>query len=362
MRQHGIDNQRELVVRIERNMMAESMNRLVHQPPNDLVVTGRRASIASTNVFAIGNTIREAGFDYFVPIPRSNQVNLGERTAVLDVVTPAPASVASALENDEYTNSNEFLDEIDGTNDNIGAMVDVSENETIAMVDNDWKLDQFIDDADDGEDWGRLDDNVLIDGEAMVDVGNNQTVAVVDYDPDCQLDPIDVGGEESVAMVDDNEYWNLDRLFAESHTIALEIEPIQYCDEANVDDEVNDGVEANAVGEENADDEANADNEANAGGEADTGGEATKTLNAETEEEKEFSSSLFNDFQPFERLASVPFSMAGRPRAMSIDSYSNQPAKIRPRSRRSSILAVPKLETVVKETIDDILADVQNLF
>lgn len=38
--------------------------------------TGRRASIASTSMFAIGNEVVEAGFDHFRRIPISQQVHL----------------------------------------------------------------------------------------------------------------------------------------------------------------------------------------------------------------------------------------------------------------------------------------------
>lgn len=34
-------------------------------------------------------------------------------------------------------------------------------------------------------------------------------------------------------------------------------------------------------------------------------------------------SQLFNDFHPFRRLANLPFTAAGRPRALSVDCYAN---------------------------------------
>lgn len=41
----------------------------------------RRASIASSNLFVVNNTVREVGFDYLPQIPRSNQVNVGASTS-----------------------------------------------------------------------------------------------------------------------------------------------------------------------------------------------------------------------------------------------------------------------------------------
>lgn len=70
---HGIN--RELVVGLERNILADSLSYLMHQPMTEAQAVGRRrASVASSNVFVIGNNVREAGFGYFRKIPRSNQV------------------------------------------------------------------------------------------------------------------------------------------------------------------------------------------------------------------------------------------------------------------------------------------------
>lgn len=54
---------------------AESLSYLNNQPINPQQgITRRRASVASASLFAIGSNVREAGFDYFARIPRSNQV------------------------------------------------------------------------------------------------------------------------------------------------------------------------------------------------------------------------------------------------------------------------------------------------
>lgn len=82
--QHDI--KRELVVKLERNIVAESLSYLNQRQMNHLTqssnaqnsqrsqIPQRRASIASTSLFAINNTVREAGFDHFRKIPRSNQI------------------------------------------------------------------------------------------------------------------------------------------------------------------------------------------------------------------------------------------------------------------------------------------------
>lgn len=71
---------------------------------------------------------------------------------------------------------------------------------------------------------------------------------------------------------------------------------------------------------------------------------------------------LQNDFQPFDRLENVPFSVTGRPRAMSV-SANFAPVEVRPRvpRRRNSILAIPTLKTIPEE-LDEIIVDIEKLF
>lgn len=79
MKKHGI--KRELVVKMERNFIADSLSYLTNQTTSIQSSKGtkqppRRASVASTSLFAMGDRIREAGYDFFGRIPRSNEVQL----------------------------------------------------------------------------------------------------------------------------------------------------------------------------------------------------------------------------------------------------------------------------------------------
>lgn len=79
----------------------------------------RRASIASTSLFAIGNNIREAGFDHFLKIPRSNQV----QTSAISSAQPGQHSFAinegastsgtSGVNVDNFNNASHAFDEYD---------------------------------------------------------------------------------------------------------------------------------------------------------------------------------------------------------------------------------------------------------
>lgn len=74
---------------------------------------------------------------------------------------------------------------------------------------------------------------------------------------------------------------------------------------------------------------------------------------------------LFNDFQPFDRLPNVPFSLSGRPRAMSLDvnlddvslddefvNLLQRRKRLPRRPRRHSILAIPSMDTIEEENGD----------
>lgn len=73
---------RELIVRLHRNPTVDVLSHLENQPTNTTqAVSRRRVSIASSNVFLIGNNIREAGFDFYQRTPRLNRVNVGASTS-----------------------------------------------------------------------------------------------------------------------------------------------------------------------------------------------------------------------------------------------------------------------------------------
>lgn len=54
--------------------------------------SNRRASVASTNLFVVGNNVQDMGFDYLQKIPRSNRVNFGHVTSGTDVIATASTS------------------------------------------------------------------------------------------------------------------------------------------------------------------------------------------------------------------------------------------------------------------------------
>lgn len=86
-REHGI--KKELVVVLERNIQADTISHLKNQPTNARAVSNRRASVASTSLFAFGNDVREAGFDFFGRIPRSSRVMVYSSTSTNATVDSA---------------------------------------------------------------------------------------------------------------------------------------------------------------------------------------------------------------------------------------------------------------------------------
>lgn len=90
-------------------------------------------------------------------------------------------------------------------------------------------------------------------------------------------------------------------------------------------------------------------------------------------EERRWARTLFNDFDPFQRLPNQPFKISGRPRAMSVDTAqsaiasgaSASPAPLpKPnprRGRRLSSMAIPKLETIF-EVEEEFGSDIESLF
>lgn len=96
MRQHGINQ--ELVVTINRDIRADSLgylaNRanLANQPIN--AIPRRRASVAGGSLFSINNNVREAGFDFFQKIPRSNQVKVGANASSCNNDSAGPSRIS----------------------------------------------------------------------------------------------------------------------------------------------------------------------------------------------------------------------------------------------------------------------------
>lgn len=67
---------------------------------------GRRASIASTTLFSVGQMVRDVGFDYLQKIPRSNQVVLGGANSNNDdKVVPTSAKAGDVPEQQNAGNS-----------------------------------------------------------------------------------------------------------------------------------------------------------------------------------------------------------------------------------------------------------------
>lgn len=148
MKKHGIE--RELVVKMERNFMADSLsyltNQQMNQPSHASQRLQRRASVASTSLFAIGNSIREAGYDYFGKIPRSNHVqmatsssttqpsgfglNEGASTSSDKRVVDAKKNDSNAIKNCDYEYEDvEYLDSSHSEDGNI------DQNSIIVTVD-----------------------------------------------------------------------------------------------------------------------------------------------------------------------------------------------------------------------------------
>lgn len=134
---------RELVVRLDRSVVADAMSHLIHhprpnvQPNRPNAVSTRRGSVATTNLFLVNNVVREAGFDRFEKIPRSTVVNLEAREH---------QSIRAAEDDDDHDDEELILEEfrqqiehleiVDGANQNdaTGATVQNSEAGETATV------------------------------------------------------------------------------------------------------------------------------------------------------------------------------------------------------------------------------------
>lgn len=76
--EHNI--KKNMCVKLERNFIADSASYLQHASNQTIENKNRpkrRVSVASTQLFEVGNSVREVGFDYLERIPRSTRVNFG---------------------------------------------------------------------------------------------------------------------------------------------------------------------------------------------------------------------------------------------------------------------------------------------
>lgn len=277
-------------------------------------------NVASSNLFAINNNIREAGFDYFGRIPRSNRVRLFEesdvnvgastsqesrasRTSTLAIAT-ADEEVEEAEQQDEYT---QYAFSDDG---NVCTQQDLPELylvEPIAIQS--VPFDPF--------------------GEEIESLYVDEAIAIqsVSFDPFgaeieslYQFDEVNAADETgkpnvstlAIATVEGDQeectqYEFLDQFDSIGETIEYE----DFC---------SDQLFAEIFNDLNIDEAIPEDRET---GEMASfpSGEARSTIAQQV---------LFNDFQPFDRLPNTPFEMSGRPRALSLDSHFNSAIEEQP--------------------------------
>ena len=393
LRHHGIT--RELVVRLERNLPAESLSYLNNQPINPQQgITRRRASVASASLFAIGSNVREAGFDYFARIPRSNQVMINSAStndqepiastsdqpsdqltdATVSISTDAqrmpidqqdegdyetsdilePVELSPLHERDEDSFGGEQANVSNGT-DPFGEDVETlyydedeitEQNNEREVVDDVATVEcEFIDDIDD--------ENLYID--QLFNEETDETdpfgehIETLYYDEDDLIEQNSENNEDDVidcaATVDgdpndDIENLYLDQFFIEETeetnevVIALAIEPLKHNEDGIDGRPAVEFVDPKIqLVEQNEDD--------------DDGGPTFETIDSNTVATANNSSNgsqemarrvLHNDFQPFHRLPNVPFRLSGRPRAMSVD-WNFSPASAEPNTQPAQAVA-----------------------
>lgn len=149
----------------------------------DQAVRRRRASVASSNVFIIGNNVREAGSDYFRKIPRSNQV--------AGLIRNAGTSQNNVIQNP--------------------VSVDTSGASTSQGANNNWPTTQ-INDEPQYQDIEYLDES----DEDFTDVNeSNAIVETVEINPNAVAVVATVPFEEEHLYLEDDETWCIDEMFAE---------------------------------------------------------------------------------------------------------------------------------------------------
>lgn len=74
LKENGIT--RELTVKLDRNFKVEALKQFNTDQRQHNEIPNRRASVAGTNVYRIGNEIRETGFDYLGRVRRPSRVQI----------------------------------------------------------------------------------------------------------------------------------------------------------------------------------------------------------------------------------------------------------------------------------------------
>lgn len=138
LREHGI--KKELVVVLERNIQADIMSHLKNQPTNAKAISSRRASVASTSLFAFGNDVREAGFDFFERIPRSSRVMVSSSTSTIATVDSAHGIASGQQVNltqqtpTEQNAPAEPAEPINATNATVDSAQDVASDQEVNSI------------------------------------------------------------------------------------------------------------------------------------------------------------------------------------------------------------------------------------
>lgn len=337
LKKYGIT--REPVVVLERNFKADSLGYLNKQSANPAQIQSRRrVSVASTSLFNIGNQIREAGFDFFQRIPRSTEVNLGASTSGTGMLNASMAinGINCGASNNEATSA--VVQPIEPIEPNDANDIFGDEIETL-----------YWDEAETHQTGANamVESNELFDFDEEIeslywDDAETDAINAMNIEPN---EPFDFGdGIESVctdnAMPNENHQTNAFYPFGEQIDRLYQDEDIPYSSNEVVD--TGDTLEHPAVP-------------------ANSNDATIAMIEPNNEKEQQESRKLQNDFDPFCRLENVPFSVTGRPRAISVSAnFAPQPIRRPSRPRRLSCIAVPSLDTIPEE--DDILPDIANLY
>lgn len=363
---HGIT--RELAVVLERNFRIESLNFLnsrLQNPSHTAPTHHRRASVAGTTLFNVENNIQETGFDYLPRIARSNIVAINN-TSTMPTIAPAQptiavvcrnrpggfgfgvnegASTSQAVTNDEYEYTNfrhlHTSESSESSDDDLGEDTNVPNELNEGGVHG---VHDSGEESDNDDDFGlkslfieqiEADTNVpneLNDGFGIDEHTTSQTVDNVNEDG------VRDSGEES----NNDDDFGLKSLFTEPFEARIAM--------------------------------ANTPMDKNESNKSTTSVESGTSQANESVEEAETGRigriGILNNYNPFDRKkCSLPFTLSGRPRAISVDSVAQAaqtndiPAGVkvssalptvrpdRPNIRRrlSTYMAVPTLDTILED-------------
>lgn len=318
MRLHGVlDN---CFVPLVRNMQAECLLWLAETEPNapneeqqlqqqlqqqaqlpsqaSGFNNNRRASVASTNVFAIGNEVVEAGFDHFQRVP-----NLSSAVVSHEHDQEVPSSPTQDNRDDHHDSFDSF--EASLFNDTFENRLNITaqNNESDATVAN-----------------------------AEVESKTGQTVATVaNTEVDIQTGEIDATATNA----------EIDMPTGQAVATVSNTEVVVPTDESDANIKVD--APTGATSTKNANTEENVPTNATV---------APKTVKLV----------LANSFNPFRRLPNPAFTINGRQRALSVDSRPTNEAPIQAptiRQRRPSFFAIPRLDTISEDEFGD---NIEHLF